>query len=130
MREGKGRNGVSEGRWREREEEDNEEMAVICLPVFDQWSVGSRGGADSWSTAPEERGFTFLLALSLASAKSRLVFQTTAAVKTHRGSDARTAQANALWCHCPAGPHPRVQFLSEQTHSYPEFFSYSFFFLD
>lgn len=53
-----------EERQREREELKNEEVAFISLPVFDQWSMGNRGSADNWSTASEERSFTFLLACS------------------------------------------------------------------
>lgn len=49
---------------RQKEEVENEEVVIISLPVFDQWSMGNRGSAESWSTAPEERSSTFLLALS------------------------------------------------------------------
>lgn len=101
---------------REERQREREEVAIISLPVFDQRSMGSWGSADSWSTAPEERSFTFLLRSFPASAKSLLVFQTTAAVKTHHGFlHAREDLANALQGHCPAGPRSLVRFLSSQT---------------
>lgn len=51
-----------------------------------------------------------------ASAKSLLVFQSTAAVKTHYGIlHARKDLSNAPQCHCPASPHLVLQFLTGQT---------------
>lgn len=99
----------SAGRQRESKEVENEEVAIISLPVFDQWSMGNCGSTGSWSTAPEERSFKFLLASFPASAKSLVVFQITAAVKTVHGLiQSREDHANALWFHCPAAPYSLV----------------------
>lgn len=47
-----------------RDKEEGRRWPLYHSVSFDQWSMGNRGSADSWSTAPEERSFTFLLALS------------------------------------------------------------------